>query len=147
MKRRCCLILIFFLSFTMVAWADEWPYDQICRTHNATSETVKLLQPKERTVVLCHFGVDSYIESITLDKSWTEHWQTWAVREYVENQPEPFEGDSCDHLGARIYPAVDSKGRHYQLCLFGDDSIMEEQTFAYGPGSNWNFQMDQALGL
>lgn len=147
MKIEYRIVLFLLFGFATFTRADEWPYDPICRSHNATSETVKLSQPKERTVVLCRFGVDSYIESITLDKAVTFQWQTWAVREYANNNPEPFEGDSCDHLGAQIYSAEDRQGRLYELCLFGDDSIMEAETFGYGVGSDWNVQMDQALGL
>lgn len=141
------LSLILFLGFSMGAQADEWPYDPICRNHNAISETVKLSQPRERTLVLCKFGMASYIEKNTLDKSATSLLQTWAVMEYKNNQADPFETKSCSELGAMIYPATDSKGLTYHLCIFGDDSVMEEKTFGYGAGDIWNQEMDQALGL
>ena len=143
---KTLLMSLVLFGFANAALADDWPYDAICRKFNATSETVTLTQPREQTVVLCKFGVGSFIEKNTLDKSWGGGWETWAVREYKNNRPEPF-GESCARYGAWIYPAKNSRGQEYRLCIFGDNSMMEERTFGYGSTSGWNREMDWALGI
>ena len=140
------ITLVLFLGVTTSALADDWPYDLICRNHGATSETVKLFRPREQTVVLCKFGIGSYIERDTLDQSWRGGWEPYAVHEYKFNRPSPFT-DNCDRFGAWVYPALDSKGRKYDLCVFADNSMMEERTFYYGPTSGWNTEMDWALNI
>ena len=140
------LSLILFLGVTTKAAADGWPYDQICRNHGATSETVKLYQPREQTIVLCKFGVGSFIERDTLDKTWVSGWEPYAVREYKNNRPTPFT-DSCRRFGAWVYSGIGSGGQRYDICVFTDNSMMEDRTFSYGPTSGWNTEMDWALGI
>jgi putative hemolysin len=127
------------------ALADEWPYDSDCRRFGADSETVTLTDGAPNQVVLCQFGLFSYIEKETLRRSYGGYG-TQAVRAYVDSAQEPM-GEHCTMAGAHVIAGKDSRGRSYGLCEFFDGSIMEESTFSNGPRSNFNREMNSALGL
>lgn len=135
------------LIFTLGSWAhaDEWPYDPACRKFGATSETVQV-QGSNQRIVLCGFGLDSFVNKDSLPVG-LGGWQTMAVRSYVESGNSPMGSGHCSQYGANLERAVTSKGRNFSLCVFFDNSSMEEQTFSHGPHSGFNIEMDSALGI
>lgn len=141
------LIGSFLVLFSQFALADEWPYDPVCRNYNAKSETMTVTSFNGQTskIVLCVFGVGSYIDADSIENSWG-NYQSYAVFNYSLNTPDPYT-EGCEHYGAWYSQGVDSQGRTYRLCEWGDRSIMEEVTFRNGPRSGWNNQMDWALGI
>jgi hypothetical protein len=144
MKQLFIALLIFGLG-TGAAHADDYPYDAQCRRYNATSETVLVETTPPEKWVLCKFGLNSYIESRSIDYVGAGVGN-WALQAYARNTHYPL-GRQCYQDGAFIRRAKDSKGRLYSLCVFGDRSAMEQQTFAYGPNSGYNTEMDWALGI
>lgn len=140
------LIGFLLVLASLHALADQWPYDSECRRFGADSETVTLTEGSPNQVILCQFGLFSYIEKETLRRSYGGYG-TQAVRSYVESGKEPMGSEHCAMAGAHIVEAKDSRGRFYGLCEFFDGSMMEESTFSNGPKSNFNREMNSALGL
>lgn len=130
------------------ALADEWPYDPVCRRFSADSETVQIVGANHPPVVLCRFGLSSYIDkgSLPWAPGGVGGFEKMAVRAYKELDGEPF-NRSCGFHGATLWRAVDSRGRSYTLCRFIDNSFIEEQTFSWGPESSFNSHLNDALGI
>lgn len=140
MKFLISLVLLFSVS----ALGDPWPYDPVCRRFNASSDTVQIIGMNEG-VVLCKFGIGSYVDKNSLPTSISRP-ETLAVRAYRQNDSEPI-GRHCTEFGAQYRRAIGSNGQEYSVCYFFDHSVMEEQTFLMGPESTFNSEMNQALGL
>lgn len=138
------LFLIGLLLFGQFAFADEWPWDPACRRVNARSETFTFEDNPNEKVVMCLFGLRSYVDRASVYDA-TYGYHSDAVYHYARNEQFPF-GRPCGWFGARVRSAVSTKGEKKNICVFFR-SAMEASTFQEGPGSVWNREMDEALRI
>lgn len=133
------VVLLLSVIFSCVALADPWPFDPVCRSYGAESETVMTLSTQPEKIVLCKFGLQAYVDKNSLGRS----APTLAVSSYFQNDDLILK--SCSHYGATVVQARNDRHQIFELCRFFDRSFMESETFRRGPDSVFNDEMTAAL--
>ena len=139
---KIILFAVLGVSLSISSWAQaKNPLMRVCRQEQGLFWAVDIAQDQ---VGLCLFGEAGIGAQDLLDLK-TAGSQSKALHAYVAtlvNQQTP---SVCDSVSAQRVEGVDSNNQVFALCLFSDNSLIEENTLARGPGAPENKKLDQAL--
>lgn len=138
---RLLLLSIMMLVGTS-AWAlNKNPWMRTCRIDQGQ---FWVIQSEKEDLALClfgNFGVGA--ESLFLFK--TKAGIPQALQAYWSRNVSSNLGSVCSTYGAQLIRGIDTDGKTFNVCRFSDQSLIEETTLWFGPGTAGSEGLDKAL--
>ncbi|UOF01969.1 hypothetical protein [Bdellovibrio reynosensis] len=137
--RNLLLTFIILLGPFVVVAANN-PLIRACRIENGQ---FWLLHAGDKDLALCFFD-EAAVGADALFKFKTSE-PTQAIDAYKNRKSSFTKGGVCGAYDAEVFTAKDSEGHQYNVCVFEDQSMIEETSLWFGPGAAGNEGLDKAL--
>lgn len=137
---RNLLLTINILLVSGSAIATNNPLIRACRLENGQ---FWVLHSGDKDLALCFFD-EAAVGAEALFKFKTSE-STQAIDAYRNRKSSFTKGGVCGAFDAEVITAKDSEDHQYNVCVFADQSMIEETSLWFGPGAGGNEGLDKAL--
>ncbi|XGC79379.1 hypothetical protein ACES2L_08560 [Bdellovibrio bacteriovorus] len=137
--RNLLLTITILLASGSVLAANN-PLIRACRLE---SGQFWILHTTDKDLAMCFFD-EAAIGAEALFKFKTSE-PTQALEAYKSRKSSFTKGGVCGAFNAEVITAKDSEDHHYNVCVFEDQSMIEETSLWFGPGAGGNEGLDKAL--
>jgi len=149
MKKVLCLFLILICT-TSSSWARPGSAIEIANCKKFGGEIISLqlpypqLYPRARSKDFCYFDIRQGMDARTLYVSRYDNVGPMANEAYHKMQIP--NSDACQLTGGQKVTGLNNSSS-YEICLYWDDSAIDNLTLTHGMSSSWNQEINRALGF
>ncbi len=115
-----------------------------CLKYDGSLVMLQTPPPRPRAITFCHFGINAGMDARTLYVSRYSTAGPYANQAYHQT-PLPT-AQACLQRGGQTVRAF-AGAQPYDICIFWDDSAIDNRTLENGMGSSWNHDLNTALGF